>query len=69
MKNNLLIFIFLQCEIYPLSLTEKKTYLQVEFTLLSYEKHPLYFSHSWYVIPPHQLGIESRNILYMKFIP
>ena len=40
MKNNLLIFIFLQCEIYPLSLTEKKTYLPVEFTLLSYENPP-----------------------------
>jgi hypothetical protein len=22
------------------------------------EKNPLYFSHSWYVIPPHQLGIK-----------
>jgi hypothetical protein len=24
---------------------------------------------SWYDIPPHQLGIKSRNILHMKSIP
>jgi hypothetical protein len=38
-------------------------------SLSKVKKHPLYFSHSWYVIPPHQLGTKGRNILYIKFIP
>jgi hypothetical protein len=25
------------------------------------ENHPIYFSHTWYVIPPHQFDIKSRN--------
>ena len=50
MKKNFLIFIFLQCEIYPLSLTEKKN-LPVEFTFFNYENPPSNSSSNGIKIP------------------
>jgi len=37
--------------------------------LFQVKNHTIYFSHSWYVIPPHQIDIKSKNILHTKFIP